>query len=109
MLAKKYRLPIQTVLKQKSGHSFKSRYFLFKIFSSDLPFSRFGLIVSKKISKKAVDRNRIKRLVFNYLRKNISLNRKNSKSDDVLIITMKNIPEKEKLEAIEDLSSMFNN
>jgi len=74
MLPKKYRLPIQNFVGKK-GRSDKSRYFLLKIFS--LPaealakagaHSRFGIIISRRVSKKAVDRNRIKRQIFNFLR-----------------------------------------
>lgn len=34
---------------------------------------KFGVIVSKKISKKAVDRNRIKRVLFEAVRKNMDI------------------------------------
>jgi len=67
MLAKKFRLPIQLFFK-KAGKNFKSRYFLLKIFSSKLSFSRFGIIVSAKVNKKATERNRLKRLIFDFLR-----------------------------------------
>ena len=77
MLSKKYRLPIQNFVAKK-GVSGRSRYFLLKIFP--LPtgirqsaekagaHSRFGIIISSKVSKKAVNRNRIKRQIFNFIR-----------------------------------------
>ena len=64
MLAKKYRLPIQSVMR-KSGQSIKGRYFLLKVFSSNLAFNRFGIIISKKVAKLSSRRNRIKRIIFN--------------------------------------------
>ena len=67
MLPKKYRLPIQNFVGKK-GRSDKSRYFLLKIFPGVYKFSRFGIIISRRVSKKAVDRNRIKRQIFNFLR-----------------------------------------
>src|SRR3989338_9148980 len=67
MLPKKYRLPIQNFVGKKGG-SEKSRYFLLKIFPGVHKFSRFGIIISSKVSKKAVDRNRIKRRIFNFVR-----------------------------------------
>lgn len=78
MLAKKFRLPIQLFFSasggKKSGKSIKSRYFLLKIFPSNLTYSRFGIVVSTKVSKKATERNHLKRLIFNFLReKRVSL------------------------------------
>lgn len=68
MLAKKYRLPIQGVV-GKSGRSIRGRYFLLKVFSSNLAFNRFGIIISKKVAKQSSKRNRIKRIIFDALRK----------------------------------------
>lgn len=69
MLAKKYRLPIQIFIGKKSK-SLKTPYFLLKIFSlgDRRPYSRFGVIISKKVAKKAVERNLLKRKIFNFLR-----------------------------------------
>jgi ribonuclease P protein component len=67
MLAKRHRLPIQSFFKKK-GRSVKSGHFLLKIFDAERPFSRFGIVISSKVSKKAVERNRIKRQIFNFLR-----------------------------------------
>lgn len=66
MLAKKYRLPIQNFA-GKSGKTAKSPNFSVKKFEN-LRFSRFGVIISKKVSKKSTERNRIKREIFNFLR-----------------------------------------
>ncbi|TSC89787.1 MAG: Uncharacterized protein G01um10143_277 [Parcubacteria group bacterium Gr01-1014_3] len=63
MLAKKYRLPVQIALK-KRYRSLKSSYFSVKILPGDLEYSRFGVVISKKTAKKAVDRNRLKRIVY---------------------------------------------
>lgn len=67
MLAKKFRLPIQQFT-QKISRTLKGRYFLVKVFRPERPFSRFGIIISSKVSKKAVDRNRLKRQFFNFIR-----------------------------------------
>lgn len=67
MLAKKFKLPIQTAVGKK-GKVLKTPFFLVKIFSSALDFSRFGVVVSSKISKKATERNRLKRRVYDFLR-----------------------------------------
>ena len=63
MLAKQYRLPIQTTLGKKS-RILKTPYFLIKIFPTSLPYGRAGIVASLKISKKAVIRNSLKRKFF---------------------------------------------
>lgn len=67
MLAKRYRLPIQFFVGKKASNV-KSRYFLLKIFPTHKDFSRFGIVISSKVSRKAVERNRLKRQVYNFLR-----------------------------------------
>ena len=63
MLAKKYRLPVQIALK-KRYRSLKSLYFSVKVLPGELEYSRFGVVISKKTAKKAVDRNRLKRIIY---------------------------------------------
>jgi len=55
--------------------------------SNDFGYSRVGYIVSKKISKKAVVRNRVKRLFREYFRYNKSL----FGSKDIIFICKRNI------------------
>jgi len=69
MLPKKHRLPLRTELKRvkKEGILIQGRLFSLLIsdqrpVTSDQP-SRFGFIISSKIHKKAVKRNRAKRLL----------------------------------------------
>jgi ribonuclease P protein component len=47
----------------KQGQIFKQGLFYFKVRPNKSKTSRFGFIVSKKFSKKAVERNRIKRML----------------------------------------------
>lgn len=54
----------------KRGRSFYTKILGFKMLKNDLPFSRFGIVVGNKISKKSTVRNRIKR----QLRETISNN-----------------------------------
>ena len=77
MLAKKFRLPIQFFTGKrglaagKRGRLVRTPCFLMKIYplSVEAPRnSRFGVTVSAKTAKKAVDRNRLKRSVYNFLR-----------------------------------------
>jgi len=73
MLAKKFRLPIQTFFgpedKKNTGFIQKrNRYFLLRVKENGLGFGRFGIIVSSKVSKSAVKRNQIKRIFFDLIR-----------------------------------------
>ena len=48
---------------KKGGQKFQGRFFGLLVFQTHLEFSRFGFIISKKVSKKAIQRNRAKRLL----------------------------------------------
>lgn len=64
MLKKEYRgLSREEILSFKEkGVMYKTPLFGLVVLKSEKP--KVGIIISKKISKKAVDRNRIKRLVY---------------------------------------------
>lgn len=59
MLAKHYRLPSGTYLPRHGAIIQPSIVIRFR--QNNLPLSRFGFLVSKKVSKKAVERNTIRR------------------------------------------------
>lgn len=67
MLAKKYKLPIQDFI-GKRGKLVKSPFFLVKIYSASENFSHFGVTVSSKVAKKASQRNKLRRLAYNFLK-----------------------------------------
>lgn len=77
MLKKEFRLRKQKDFENvfNKGFYFSNNLLSLKATENDSPISRFGFIVSKKISKKAVERNRVKRL----LRESIRLMRENIK------------------------------
>ena len=84
MLAKKFRLPIQDWLKQRKRIiTRKSDFFIIKKSDNNLAFSRFGVVIRKKVSKLAVGRNKIKRIIFDFIRFK-KLNKISGK--DILII-----------------------
>jgi ribonuclease P protein component len=70
---------------------FKNGKFLFskivgiKVLKNDLNINRYGILVGKKVSKKAVDRNLVKRRIREIIRKDC-LNITNSK--DIIILTL---------------------
>lgn len=70
MLPKKYRLPIQGFSKPRANF-FKiarGKYFIVKSRPNKLLFSRFGVVISGKVNKSSVKRNKIKRIIFDFIR-----------------------------------------
>jgi ribonuclease P protein component len=66
MLASKYRLPLRTELNRirQEGRLVQGRLFSFQVgLSRSNQPSRFGFIISSKIDKRAVRRNRARRLL----------------------------------------------
>ena len=84
MLAKKYRLPVHKIFKIR-GRTSGNSYFSVKITGNTLGFNRFGAVIGAKVSKKAVVRNKLRRLIFNTVRQNYK-NMESPSGLDVLII-----------------------
>lgn len=61
MLKRKYRLPVRAKTTRPSSH--RSQTFRLMVYKNNLPLSRFGFVISKKIDKRAVVRNRTKRVM----------------------------------------------
>jgi len=63
MLSSRYRLQKKKDIDRvfRKGKSFREDSLVLKTTKNDLSFSRFGFVVSQKISKKASVRNKIKR------------------------------------------------
>lgn len=55
----------------KRGRFFKDSFLILKFFKNQLPVSRFAFVVSTKISKKASERNKIKRRLREAIRVNL--------------------------------------
>ena len=68
----------------KSGKGFKEDSLYFKIKKNNLKNSRFCFVVGKNISKKAVERNKIKRQLREIIKKNLDEIKINA--DCVLIV-----------------------
>jgi|SRR3990167_10826702 len=102
MLKKKHRLPIQFFLK-RNGFTTKSRFFLLKEFISNQSENRLGVIISKKVSKLATQRNKIKRAIFSFFQ----LHKSSPQLRDFLIIVMAGAAELGKNEIISELKKLF--
>lgn len=97
MLSKEYRLTKQKDFEKvfKRGKSYSYSFLKLKIIKNNLSTSRFGFVVSLKISKKAAVRNRIRRQLNEIAR----LELKQIKAGfDIVILTQKEIFGKKYLE-----------
>lgn len=67
--------------------------------------NKFGFIISKKISKKAVDRNRIKRLLSEAIKMN--LDKIKSKGNKVVFLAKKTMLDKKMAEVVPEMELML--
>lgn len=70
MLNKKNRITSRALIAKlfQKGKTFKGKHLIFKFLPGKDPETRFAIVISKKISKKAVERNRFKRQISEALR-----------------------------------------
>jgi ribonuclease P protein component len=89
MLDKKHRLPARVSF--KNAESFSSGLLVIKTKNNKTGFPRFGIVISKKTEKKAVERNRVKRQI----RKSVEeLIPKINSGKDFLIIVKRGLAQK---------------
>lgn len=69
MLQKEFRLPRYSSFTE--GKTFSNNFFITKVKKNNLGFNRFGFVVGKSVDKRAVKRNRIKRLLRQKAQENI--------------------------------------
>ncbi|MCK5490255.1 MAG: ribonuclease P protein component [Candidatus Pacebacteria bacterium] len=106
MLKKQFRIRKQKDFENvfSKGRYISEKFLTLKIVSNKLAFSRFGFIISNKVSKKAVERNRAKRL----LRESIRLFQDSIKSQiDFVFIPKKEIIGKDFVEVNECVEKLL--
>jgi ribonuclease P protein component len=105
-------LPLKNRLKKKKdfenvftkGMTARSKYFFLRVLENGSPDTRMGFVVSKKVSKKAVERNRIKRLFREAIRLDLA---KIKPGYDLVFIVLNNAKDKEFEEIREEISTTF--
>lgn len=104
MLPKANRLAKEKDFKKtfQKGKSFFTRILGLKALENGLAASRFGIVVSTKVSKKAVIRNKIKRQISEILRLKLD---KTKTGYDVVIIALPAIVDKKYDEIEEQITS----
>lgn len=88
MLPKVNRLPHSKRI--AGGSSFPSQFFLVKYTSNGLEHPRFGIIISKKVDKRATIRNHIRRLLHQFIQEHIH---EFAVNKDYLFIIHKSFPD----------------
>lgn len=106
MLAKKFRLKKEKNIKKvlSEGRFFKNDYLKLKVKENKLGRSRFATPVGLKVSKKAVDRNKIKRRLQEALRLKWE---RIKQGFDVLLMVERPIFEKTYQEIDQDLTELL--
>ena len=76
----------------KKGAGFKNSSFILKVLKNGLEYSRFGFVVSQKVSKKAVERNKIRRRLSEIIKNNF----KNTKKGlDLVFVSLPEVKNKD--------------
>lgn len=118
MIWKKFRLTEKEVKKAlQKGKPFFAYNIVLNYYSNKLNYNRFALVISKKSSKKAVDRNYFRRRFYDKIEKFIGKNKENRYYDFVFVIKTKSNIDKKDKEIIENfnkdleflINKIFNN
>ena len=88
----------------KKGKSLKTNFLVLKTAPNKLEESRFGLVVSQKISKKAVIRNKVRRRMSEAIK---IIMKDIKKGRDIVLIALPGIESKSFLEIKEILASVI--
>jgi ribonuclease P protein component len=102
MLSKEFRLPAST----KLSHTrfFRNSFFGVKYAKNDLSVSRFGFVVKKSVDKRAVVRNRIRRLFRSCIEE---LKERVDPGYDMLFFLEKGIIDKKQSDLCQELEAIF--
>ncbi len=107
MLSKKNRISNRQLLKKlfEKGKQYKNSHFVFKFLPSIEPISKFSVVVSKKVAPKAVDRNKLRRRIFDCIHRNLN----SLKTNIVCIVIVKNNVTKAEFEDLNNgITDFFN-
>lgn len=106
MLPKKYRLSDDALIEavKKQGKLYNQKDVSILVLPNNLTISRFGFIVSLKVSKKAVVRNRVKRM---FRKSVLNLINKTGPGFDVLFLAKSSTQELGEVDVAKEVESLF--
>lgn len=102
MLPKQYRLPSSTRLKQ--ARFYKTALFSVKVAPNNLEQNRFAFLVRKKVDKRAVVRNRIRRVFRSCIEEMLS---ELQPRQDMLFLLERGIMDKPREELFQELKAFL--
>lgn len=88
----------------KNGLNFKDSFLVLKVSKNNLEITRFGFIISQKVSKKAVIRNKIRRRLSGIIWSNF---KEIKKGIDIVIICLPGLEKKDFLELKNSVNKIF--
>ena len=106
MLPLKHRLKKREDIKNvfRNGRSFKENFLLLKMAANRLVDSRFAFVVSSSVSKKAVFRNRVRRVMAEIIRLNLA---QIEKGFDIVLVVSPGIKQKNSQEISAALTNIL--
>ena len=106
MLVKKNRLNKKRDFDNifKNGKSTKGLFLVLRFIKNKLEFNRYAFIVSKKVSQKAVIRNKVRRRLLESVKKN---EEKLKKGLDIIFIALPTVKDKNFLQIKEEVDSLL--
>lgn len=108
MVKKQHKLSLTKFdFKTKPHKIINHKYFTLFVYKNNLNYYRIGILIGKKILNKAVLRNKIKKMIFNYSQ--ILLKEKNNAQFDFLFKTKPEIKNVTKQELFLELEKIFKN
>ena len=116
MLPKRNRLKKKKDFEKvfKNGKGFREDFLILKIVSNNLKNTRFGFIVSRKVSKKATQRNKIKRRLRELVKLKMPEMKKTAKAEsrqkreiDGVLIGIPGLETKDFYEMEEGINKLF--
>ncbi|MBD3330654.1 ribonuclease P protein component [Candidatus Peregrinibacteria bacterium] len=107
MIAKTHRIKREKIpYILKKGESYKTKLFIVRKMNNEEDFCRFSVIISRKISNKAVTRNKIKRRIYEAVRLKLKKFTP-SKGSDIVLIPKKAILDADYSAIAEDINNII--
>jgi len=102
VLARQYRLPIERTFTRR-GRTIHNKSVEVKIFPVEFPYTRFNVVIGRSVAKRAVERNRLKRMVWSV----IQARKKDFPLHDYLFIIRPEIKSKSFDDLMKEFSLLF--
>lgn len=109
MISKKSRFVGNRAIERvyKSARPLRAGAFNIRVKKSNIEGYRLAVVVSKKVSKSAVVRNRIRRRVFEYVRQNIAVTPESSGQEIIITVFEESTANIEFKELAKQLKNLF--